>query len=162
VNGGLKPTEQTGRVADVNAGLDDIFGNNCTGSYDHMVADRNREDGGIGSHTHMIAKSSRSPKIWFSSRSTVAEQIVNEHRAMGNEAVVADRDQIADKRVGLNPAALSNGCSLLYLNERSDERFVADVAAVQVCRFDDSHVCAEPYVNNPNRTVDDWIHTEES
>ena len=50
---------------------------------------------------------------------------------MRNEAVVPNRDQIADERVGLNPASFADGCSLLDLNERSDEGIVADVTAVK-------------------------------
>ena len=51
---GLKPTKEAREIAGVNAGLDDIFGNNCAGSYDHMVADRNRQDGCICSDTQSL------------------------------------------------------------------------------------------------------------
>ena len=80
---------------------------------------------------------------------------------MRNEAVIPNRDQIADERVGLNPAPLSDGCSLLYLNERSDEGVVANVTAIQVCGLYDGHICAKLYANNPDRTAVDGIHTAE-
>ena len=77
----------------------------------------------------------------------VTKQIVNKHRTMRNETVVADRDQLANERVGLNPASLSDHCSFLYFNERSDERFIADFATVEVCRLYHGHICAELYVD---------------
>jgi hypothetical protein len=109
----------------------------------------------------MIAKFGRSPKFRFSRRATIAEQVVNEHGAMRNEAVVANGDEVADERVGLNPAPLADGCTLLYLNERSDESFIADFTAIQVCRFYYGHIRAEPYVDDPDRTAPDWIHFAE-
>ena len=49
---------------------------------------------------------------------------------MRNEAVVTNRDELANERVGLNPASLPNGYSLLNFNERSDEGVIADIAAI--------------------------------
>jgi hypothetical protein len=109
----------------------------------------------------MIAKFGRTPKLWFSGRATLAEQVVNKHGTMRNETVVPSRNQFAYERVGLNPATLTNDCSLLDLNERPDEGIIADVAAVQVCRLDDSHIRAELYVDEPDGTLFDWIHIAE-
>jgi len=78
----------------------------------------------------MIAKLCRVPKFWFSSRTTVTKQVVNEHGTMRNETVVTNRDELANERVGLNPAPLPNGCSLLNFNERSDEGVITDIAAI--------------------------------
>jgi hypothetical protein len=106
----------------------------------------------------MIAKFGRPPKLWFSGRSTLAEQVVNKHGAMRNETVVANGNQIANERVGLDPTPLPDDCAILDLNERPDEGIVADVAAVQVCRLDDRHIRAEPYVNKPYHASRGWIH----
>jgi hypothetical protein len=126
----LKPTKEARGIAGVNAGLDDIFDNNCTGSYDHLVADRNREDGGIGSDTHMIAESSRPPKLGFSRRATDSEKVVDEHRPMRDETIIANGDELADERVRLNPATLPDGSPFLNLDEWPDEGVVADFAAI--------------------------------
>ena len=126
----LKPTQQPGRIARVNAGLDDIFGNNGAGSDYDLIADRNRQNGGICSDTHMIAESSRPLELRLSRRSAGHEEIVNKHRSVRNKAVVPNRDQIANERVGLDPAALSNLCPFLDFNERPDERFIADVTTI--------------------------------
>jgi hypothetical protein len=126
-----------------------------------LITDRDRQYGRIRSDTDTIAKLSFSPKLWFSGRATLAEQVVNKHGAMRNETIVPSRNQLAYERVGLNPAPLADDCSLLDLNERPDEGIIADVAAVQVCRLYDGHIFTKLYVNNPDRTADDWIHTQE-
>jgi hypothetical protein len=78
----------------------------------------------------MITKFGRSPKLWFSDRPTLAEQVVNKHGAMRNETVVPNRDQIANERVGLDPAPLPDPCPFLDFNKRPDERFIADVTTI--------------------------------
>ena len=77
---------------------------------------------------------------------------------MRNETVVPDRNQLAYERVGLNPAPLTDDCTLLDLNERPDEAVIADVTAVQVGRLDDRHIRAERYVDEPYHASGDWIH----
>jgi hypothetical protein len=157
----LEPTKEAGGIAHVNSGDGNILGNNCTGSDDHLVANGDREDCRICPDTYSITKFGWSPKLWFASRSTVTEQIVNEHRAVRNETVVANRDEIADERVGLNAASLADGGSLLYLNERSNESIVADLTAVQVCRLYDGNIRAELNIDEPDRTLFNWIHIAE-
>ena len=49
---------------------------------------------------------------------------------MRNEAVVTNRHELANERVGLNPAPLADGCSFLNFNERSDEGVITDIAAI--------------------------------
>ena len=127
---GRKATEEASRIACVNAWDGNILGNNCPRSYYHVITDRDREDCGICSDTHTIAKFGRPPKLWLPSRSTVAEEIVDKHGAMRNEAVVPNRDQIANERVGLDPATLPDLCPFLDFNERPDERFIADFTTV--------------------------------
>jgi hypothetical protein len=106
----------------------------------------------------MIAKFGRLPKLWFPGGATFAEQVVNKHGAMRDETVVPNRDQLAYERVGLNPAALTDDCSLLDLNERPNESIIADVTTVQVGRVDDRHIRAEPHVDEPYHASGDWIH----
>jgi hypothetical protein len=78
----------------------------------------------------MIAKLSRSPKLGLAGRTTVTKQVVNEHGTMRNKTIVTNRYELANERVGLNPAPLPNGCALLNFNERSDEGVITDIAAV--------------------------------
>jgi hypothetical protein len=109
----------------------------------------------------MVAKFGRPPKLRLPRRATITEQVVNEHGPMRNETVVANGDEVADERVGLNPAPLADGCTLLYLNERSDESFIADFTAIQVCWFYDGHIRAKPYVDKSDRMAPDRIHFAE-
>ncbi len=74
-----------------------ISGNNGAGSNHDLIADRDREDSGIGPDTHMIAKFGRPPELRFFSRPTGNEHIINKHDAMRNEAVVSDRYELTDK-----------------------------------------------------------------
>lgn len=148
---GLKPTEQTGRIAGVNAGLDDIFGNNGAGSDHDLIADRNRQDGGIGSDTDAVAKFSVSPKRRLFRRSAGSEKVVDEHRPMRDETIIANGDELADERVRLNPATLPDLCPFLDFNERPDEGVVADFAAIEIDRLHDSDVPAEFYIDNSDR-----------
>jgi hypothetical protein len=125
-----QPTKKASGIARVNSGDVNVLGNNCAGSDDHLIADRHREDRGICSDTYSTAKLCRSPELWLAGGSAGAEQVVNKHRAMRNEAVVADRNEVTDERVGLNATTLADDYSLLYLNERSNESFIADVATI--------------------------------
>jgi hypothetical protein len=94
---GWEATEEAGWVARVNARNSNILGNNCTGSDHHLITDRNREDSSICSDTYTIAKFSRPPELRFSSRATGDERIINKHRSMRNEAIIPDRDELADE-----------------------------------------------------------------
>jgi hypothetical protein len=155
----LEPTKEAGRVASVDAGHGNIFRNNCAGPYDDLVTYRDWENGGICSDANMITDFSWTPQFWLSGGTTVAKQVINEHRAMGNETVIPYRNQLTNERVRLNSAAFSDACSFLYLYERSDESFIADLATIEVGRLYDSHVRPEFDVNNPDCVKSNRIHT---
>jgi len=89
------------------------------------------------------------PVFAFSGRTSGIEEVVNKHHSMGNEAVVPNRYELADKRMGLNPAAFTDDNSLLYFHERSDEAIVTYFAAIKVDRLDDRNALTKRYVNNP-------------
>ena len=96
---GWKATEETGRIAGENAGFNDIFGNNGAGSDHYLITNGDREDSGICSDTYTIAKFGWPPELWLSGRATRDEGIINKHCTMRNEAIVANRDQLADEGV---------------------------------------------------------------
>ena len=54
--GRLESDAVTGWIAGVNAWDGNILCNNCPGSYNHVITDRDRKDCGICSDTDMIAK----------------------------------------------------------------------------------------------------------
>ena len=48
----------------------------------------------------------RAPEVLSTlGRATAGEEVVDKHCSVRNEAIVADADEFADKRVGLDPAA---------------------------------------------------------
>ena len=70
----LKTAEEASGITRVNAGDGNIFGNNCTGSDHHLITDRDREDSGICSDTHAIAKSGSPPELRLSGRAPVTNR----------------------------------------------------------------------------------------
>ena len=76
-----------------------IFGHDRAGPYDHVVTNRNWQNSGICSNANMITNLVGRQSPVFPGRATDAKQVVNEHRAMGNETVVPDSNQLADKSV---------------------------------------------------------------
>ena len=99
----------------------------------------------------MIAESSRPPKLRFSRRAADSEKVVDEHRPMRDETIIANGDELADERVRLNPATLPDGSPFLNLDEWPDEGVVADFAAIEIDRLHDSDVPAEFYLDNSDR-----------
>lgn len=67
---------------------------------------------------------------------------------MANEAIIADGDQFTNKGVGLDPAALTDGDPFLDFDKRTDEAAIAELAIVNIARFNDGYVLAELDVSN--------------
>jgi hypothetical protein len=109
----------------------------------------------------VVANFSCTPTLRISCRAAATKEVIDEHGAMRNEAVVPDGDEFADEGVRLNPASPADGCCLLYLNERSNEGIVTNVTAIQVCGLYDGHIRAELYVNEPDRKSPGRIHVVE-
>jgi hypothetical protein len=62
-----------------------------------MITNRNREYSGIRSDTYTIAKLGFVPKATFLRRSSCNEWVIDKHRPMRNEAIIPDRDELADE-----------------------------------------------------------------
>ena len=73
----------------------------------------------------------------------LAECVIDEHHAMADKTILADRHQLADEGMRLHAGAGADHRALLDLGKRSDEAIVADLAAVQVARLDDLDARAE-------------------
>ncbi len=78
----------------------------------------------------------------------LAEGIVDEHHAMADKTILADRDQLADKGMRLHPGAGADRGALLDLGKRPDKAIVADPAAVEVAGLHDLDPRAELDVAN--------------
>jgi hypothetical protein len=71
------------------------------------------------------------------------EEIVNEHDAVGDHAVVTDAYQLTNEAMRLDFGPLTNPNAALDFDKWTNETFITQVAAVQVRRFNDGHPFAE-------------------
>src|SRR5207247_10728068 len=102
-------------IACLKSGNCNSVGSKWGGSNDHVIGDRHGKDRGICSNAHVVAKFSWSPVLRVFGGSAGTEQVVNKHRAVGNEAFVSDGYELTDECVRLNPASLADIYALLYL-----------------------------------------------
>ena len=115
-------TQSTSWISRIDARLNNILRNNCAGSNHNGVADLDRHDGGVGAYGNSISNAGTAPFSTVSTcRAATGETVVYEHCAVRNKTVIADCDQLADKGVGLNPAAVADHNAFLDLDERTDE-----------------------------------------
>jgi len=121
-----------------------------------LIADRHRKDCGICSNAHAIAKFSRSPELRVFGGSAGAEQVVNKHRAVGNEAFVPDGYELTDECVRLNPASLTDIYALLYLYEWTNEAAVSNRAPIEIDRLYDGDVFTKLNIDN-SCVTDLWL-----
>jgi hypothetical protein len=147
-----KTTEKARWIACVNSGNGNVLGNNCAGSNNHLIADRHRKNRGTCSNAHPIAKSSRSPVLRVFGGSAGTEQVVNKHCAVGNEALVSNRYELADECVRLNPASLADLYALLYLYEWTNETAISNRASIEIDGLNDGDLFTKLNIDNPGVT----------
>src|SRR4029077_11323434 len=152
----LEGTKKARGIPRINSGNAYILGNDCAGSNDHLIANRHWEDRSACSDTYTFSKFGRPPELRIFRRSAGAEQVVNKHRAMRNEAVIANGDEIADECVRLNPASFADSHSLLYLYKWADETVVSNRAPIEIDRRHHGDVFTEGYIDNPC-VADFWL-----
>jgi hypothetical protein len=145
----LKSPKQPRRISNVNTRLGDIPGDDRAGSDDCAITDRDREYRGISPDTDMIAKFCGTPEIAVWRRTSLNKEIINKHGPMRNEAVVPNRYELADKRMGLNPAPLADIYSLLYLYKRPDKGPITNSAPIEIDWLHHRDVFTERYIDNP-------------
>ena len=75
---------------------------------------------------------------------------------MRNEALVAERYELTDECVRLNPASFADSHSLLYLYKWADEATISNRAPIEIDRLHHCDVFAEGYIDNPCVT-DFWL-----
>lgn len=72
--------------------------------------------------------------------------VVDEHDAMSDEAVIADRDEFANEGMGLDTSIGADVGVALNFDEWSYEGVVANRAAVEIDRLDYGYIFAEANV----------------
>ena len=97
----------------------------------------------------MIAQPRRLPfGLIAAGWSTIAEQVIDKHRTMTDEAVTANAYQLAYEGVRLDLSSRTDRNTLLDFNERTDEALIAQFASVEIYRLDDGDVLPETDVSN--------------
>lgn len=144
-------TDEARRISRINPGHADVLGHDGASTDAHVITNRHRKDGSIRPDTYMVAKLCRPPKIMVSTSGASAnKKIINKHRPMRNEAIVANRHKFTDKRVGLNFASLADVYSLLYFNEGPDKGSIANHAPIEIDGLHDCDAFAKLNIDNPN------------
>src|SRR5882757_5187686 len=136
--------EQTRRISGVGPSGCDVFRHHRPRADDDVVSDVYRQDGGVGTDRNPVADHGWPPQLLApASRSAGRKRIVDEHHAMADKTVLADRYEFADESMRLHPGAGADDCALLDLRERPDQAIIADPAAVDIARLDDPDPGAE-------------------
>lgn len=101
-----------------------------------MVANAYGQNSGIGTDGYVIAYLSGLPQLFAAlCRATFAEEVIDEHDAMTDEAVIAHGHQLTDEAMGLYFASLPYAYVLLYLYKGTNEGIVAYGATIKVDRL---------------------------
>ncbi len=131
------------RVAGVDAGLGDVARDHGAGADDDVIADPHRQQRGVGADRDAMTHARDAPQVVPTARrSADGEQVVDEHHAVADEAVVADLDQFANESMRLHPRARADAHAFLDLDEGPDEDLIAEFALVHVGGLDDAHATA--------------------
>ena len=86
------------------------------------------------------------------------KEIVDEHCAVRDETIVADRYQLANEGVGLDSAPLSDHDAVLNFDKRPNEAIVSNFATVEVDRLDDCDSAAESHVDDARLSNRGFCH----
>jgi len=114
-----------------------------------MIANRDGKDGGVRPNTYTVTKLGWPPQLPFGRWPPASKRIIDEHGTVRNEAIVPDRNQFADERVRLNPAALTYLRRFLYLDEWPNEAAISNCATIQIDWLYDGDVLTELNIDNP-------------
>ena len=76
-------------------------------------------------------------------RTPDSKRVVDEHRSVADEAILADGDEFADECVTLHAGSWADADPFLNLNEGADEGAVSQCASIEIDRFDHGDVVAE-------------------
>src|SRR5665213_1793612 len=130
------PCQPASWVARIGSGNRNIPGHDRTRPDHDTVGNAYRHDGGVGADRNPIADQGLTPQLLAAARRPVGgERVVDEHHAMTDKTVIADRHQFADEGMRLHAGTGADAGAFLDLGKGSDEAIVSDLAAVDVARF---------------------------
>ncbi len=109
-----------------------------------MIANVHRQNGCIAADGNVIADSGGFPfRLIAAGRTASGKQIVDEHDAVTDEAMITDIYQFADETMALNFCVIADVYMFLHLHERTDEAIRSESASVQVYWTDDFNAGTE-------------------
>ena len=148
----LEATQFSCWITRIDSWLGNIFGDDTARADDNVFTDADRQDRSAGANGNIVSDFGALPFGGVAAGGTaIGEEVVYEHRAVRNEAVVTNRDQFANECVRLYSRALADCDLALDFNKRAHETVVANFATVQIGGFDDRDVFAKCYFSDADR-----------
>lgn len=116
-----------------------------------MAANRHGENRGIRSDGHVACDFCFFPKRTVAAGGgTCLEKVINEHDTVRDEAVFANRHELADERVRLDFAAGSDRDAPLNFDERPNKAVIPDGTFVKIAWLNDRHPFSESDIPDPS------------
>src|SRR6202521_141221 len=135
------PAHKARRIAGIDAGFVDVSRHHRTCADHDVIADRHRQDAGVGADGDKRTHARRLPQIAAGTcRRPDPVRIVYEHGPMRHHAVRPDFHQLTDEGMRLDTRARADDRATLDLDERADEHIVLQTATIDVRRLHNGHV----------------------
>jgi hypothetical protein len=123
--------QQARRVTRVNARLRNIFRNHGSGSNNYAIADCNGQNGRVRPNADPVSNFRRLPEIGPAfCRAPGRKEIIYEHGAMRDEAVISNSYELTDKYVRLDATSFPDNDTTLDLDKWSDQAAFTDDATI--------------------------------
>src|ERR1700730_4419781 len=128
------------RITGVRTACRDVPGHHRTRPDHDIVDDPNGHDRGVRPDRNPIANHGFTPQFLAPARRAAGrKRVIDEHHAMTDKAVIADRHQLADEGMRLHARARANARALLNFRKGPDKTIVVYFAAVQIAGLDDAN-----------------------
>ncbi len=96
----------------------------------------------------MISNFGRLPGFRIGVGTAVGKEVVDEHHAVTDEAIIADAYEFANERVGLDTSASANANSFLDFHKGTNKGIVTKLAFVEIYWLYDGHAIAKLHISD--------------
>nr|WP_254684714.1 hypothetical protein [Sulfitobacter sp. JL08] len=142
-------TDPSSRISDIEAGFGYVFCYDGPGSHHDIITDCDWHNGRIGADADVVPQGGFTPfGAVPTGGASSGEAVVDEHCAVGNEAIFAYCYQLADKGVGLHAGARTHGYTGLNFHEGADENAVTESAVVDICGLDNGYIRTTRHISD--------------
>jgi len=144
-------TELAGGITCVNARFSNVLGYYRPGANHHVVANRDRQNRGVGSDTDVVSYASVEPALAVPmSGSAGAEEVIDKHDPMRDDAIVANGNTFADEAMGLHLAATANPDAALDFYKWTNSAFSPYFATIKIDGLGDTDVASKADIHDAN------------